>query len=204
MGTAPGVGCQTAPGQGRGRVGPDSTRLWHFEAVLRQCKDALERKYDQQHVADLNKQLETAHRTVRALGLWPFCRLNSCWGAAYPHWHKDIWSFQFLLHYFLDQIIFITPLVRRQTWMDQSQQRNWTNSRPGSPQSAHSMQRTTHCYVLLHITLITTVITPLLQNFLVITTAWLLLHYYVLLRNNYPTITTYSYIITTKSLFYYS
>ncbi len=45
-----------------------------FEAVLRpqslvdveECKHARERKYDQEHIADLNKQLETAHRTIRA------------------------------------------------------------------------------------------------------------------------------------------
>ena len=36
-----------------------------FEDVLRQCKDARERKYDQQHIAALYKQLETAHRTIR-------------------------------------------------------------------------------------------------------------------------------------------
>jgi hypothetical protein len=40
-----------------------------FEAVLRQSKDARERKYDQQHMADLNKQLETTHRTLRAFRL---------------------------------------------------------------------------------------------------------------------------------------
>ena len=40
-----------------------------FEAVLRQCKDARERKDDQEHIADLNKQLEASHRTIKAL-LW--------------------------------------------------------------------------------------------------------------------------------------
>jgi hypothetical protein len=41
-----------------------------FEAVLRQCRDARERKYDLDDIADLDKQLETANRTIRALSLF--------------------------------------------------------------------------------------------------------------------------------------
>jgi hypothetical protein len=38
-----------------------------FEAVLRQSKQARERKYDQKHISYLNKQLDTARRTIWAL-----------------------------------------------------------------------------------------------------------------------------------------
>lgn len=38
-----------------------------FEAVLRQSKEARERKFDQAHIADLYRQLETAHMRLRAL-----------------------------------------------------------------------------------------------------------------------------------------
>ena len=38
-----------------------------FEAVLRQSKEARERKFDQVHIADLYRQLETAHMRLRAL-----------------------------------------------------------------------------------------------------------------------------------------
>ena len=34
--------------------------------VMRQSKEAHERKYDQRHIADLYKQLETANRLLRA------------------------------------------------------------------------------------------------------------------------------------------
>jgi hypothetical protein len=43
-------------------------QLQQFGAALRQCKDARERKYDQEHIADLYKQLETAHMTLGLCG----------------------------------------------------------------------------------------------------------------------------------------
>jgi hypothetical protein len=38
-----------------------------FEAVLRQSKQARERKYGQEHISYLNEPLETARRTIWAL-----------------------------------------------------------------------------------------------------------------------------------------
>jgi hypothetical protein len=38
-----------------------------FEAVLRQSKQAREKKYDQEHISYLNEQLDTARRTIWAL-----------------------------------------------------------------------------------------------------------------------------------------
>jgi hypothetical protein len=38
-----------------------------FEAILRQSKEARERKIDQEHIAYLEEQLETARRAIWAL-----------------------------------------------------------------------------------------------------------------------------------------
>ncbi len=47
------------------RAEDEQNQLQHdFEAVLRQCKQARERKYDQTTISYLNKQLDTARRTI--------------------------------------------------------------------------------------------------------------------------------------------
>jgi hypothetical protein len=50
------------------RAEDEQNQLQHdFEAVLRQCKQARERKYDQTTISYFNKQLDTARRTTWAL-----------------------------------------------------------------------------------------------------------------------------------------
>jgi hypothetical protein len=50
------------------RADDEQIQLQHdFEAVLRQSKQASERKYDQKHILYVNEQLDTARRTIWAL-----------------------------------------------------------------------------------------------------------------------------------------
>jgi hypothetical protein len=51
--------------------------------VLRQYKQARERKYDQTTISYLSKQLDTARETIWALRRRPFGRLNCCQRAAH-------------------------------------------------------------------------------------------------------------------------
>ena len=142
VGPALGVGCRSAPVQGRVRTEPASTRLWGRPG-LRQSnlsKEARERKYDQTDISYLSKQLDTVttRETIWALRRWPFGRLNGCQRAAYLISISILSarhiSFQFqrvaylisisIFFLSLEQIIFIKPLVRRQTGKNQSQPRN--------------------------------------------------------------------------------
>lgn len=43
-----------------------------YEKVLRRSKEAHERRYDQQHIAELNARLERANTTLRTYGLCTF------------------------------------------------------------------------------------------------------------------------------------
>ncbi len=59
------------------RAEDEQNQLQHdFEAVLRQYKQARERKYDQATISYLSKQLDTARKTIWALRRRPFGRLN--------------------------------------------------------------------------------------------------------------------------------
>ncbi len=68
MGPALGVGCRSAPGLRLDRAEDEQNQLQRdFEAVVRQSKQARERKYDQTTISYLSKQLDTARETIWAL-----------------------------------------------------------------------------------------------------------------------------------------
>ena len=157
-----------------------------FEAVLRQSKQARERKYDQTTISYLSKQLDTARETIRALRRWPFGRLNCCQRAAY------LISIS-ILSLFLDQIIFIKPWVRRQTWKNQSQPRNPVEAVCNLLTAWRGQRITMYYYILLYRIIYYVRITlSLLPYYFKITThyygnfwepllhitLWLLLNYY--------------------------